>query len=46
MQPCERGIDCVIVQFHDYGRRSSLELFADEVIPAVRAALSDAGDAA
>jgi alkanesulfonate monooxygenase SsuD/methylene tetrahydromethanopterin reductase-like flavin-dependent oxidoreductase (luciferase family) len=33
-----RGIDQIIVQFHDYGRRDTLQLFASQVIPAVRAA--------
>jgi alkanesulfonate monooxygenase SsuD/methylene tetrahydromethanopterin reductase-like flavin-dependent oxidoreductase (luciferase family) len=32
-----RGIDQLIIQFHDYGRRQSLELFAAEVMPVIRA---------
>jgi alkanesulfonate monooxygenase SsuD/methylene tetrahydromethanopterin reductase-like flavin-dependent oxidoreductase (luciferase family) len=31
----DRGIDQIIVQFHDYGSRKSLELFASEVMPAL-----------
>ena len=38
----ERGIDQLVVQFHDYGRRESLDLFAAEVIPAVRGAATAA----
>jgi alkanesulfonate monooxygenase SsuD/methylene tetrahydromethanopterin reductase-like flavin-dependent oxidoreductase (luciferase family) len=32
----DRGIEQLIIQFHDYGRRESLELFANEVMPAIR----------
>jgi alkanesulfonate monooxygenase SsuD/methylene tetrahydromethanopterin reductase-like flavin-dependent oxidoreductase (luciferase family) len=42
----DRGIHQLIIQFHDYGRRQSLELFATEVMPAIRATAATAAEGA